>query len=96
MAISLCAWADAAGRLTGISDWLGGNGLEYEYEDADRPIEFTDYDSSTLSYTYDDNGNVTSMTDYHGNTTSYVYDDGDRLEELTAPGRTLNALRCWL
>lgn len=77
---------DGLARLTKITDWTGGSGLRYAFDNGGRLTQIIDYDNSTLTYAYDSGGNITSMTDWHGNATTYTYTDTNALSTITAPG----------
>ncbi len=77
---------DGLGRLTKISDWMGGGGLRYAFDGYGRMTRVTDYDGEHLDNAYNSLGQVTSVSDYHDNTTTYAYDGYGRMTAVTAPG----------
>jgi RHS repeat-associated protein len=78
------------GRFTKVTDWVGGSGNEYFYDELGRVTSVADYDdvsgSSTVDYEFDYAGRVTQVTDLHDNVTSYSYTNLNQLDTMTAPG----------
>ncbi|GIW98483.1 MAG: hypothetical protein KatS3mg111_1816 [Pirellulaceae bacterium] len=67
------------GRPTSIQNHLGITA--FAYDERDRLVQLTQFDSRTINYRYDDAGNITEVVTPSG-TTEYVYDSLNRVTTL--------------
>ena len=77
--------------VTEVKQVQGANVTEsyaYEYDQLDRLVQATNYDSKTIAYTYDRQGNRLSVTDPDAITTNYTYDERNRLKTATTEAGT--------
>ncbi|WP_040950108.1 RHS repeat-associated core domain-containing protein [Gorillibacterium massiliense] len=77
---------DAASNRTTMTDGSGKS--EYTYDGNNRLIQITKNGTVQLAYGYDAAGNIVSATDKKGYSTTYGYDVLNRLDAVTANGKT--------
>jgi RHS repeat-associated protein len=83
---------DLANRLAQVID-PETNVTQYQYDETGRPKAWVDGNGDTpATYTYTPNGLLATVKDAGNNVTSYTYDGYDRLERITHPDGTFEAL----
>jgi RHS repeat-associated protein len=83
---------DLANRLAQVID-PETNVTQYQYDEAGRPKSLVDGNGDIpATYTYTPNGLLATVKDAGNNVTTYTYDRYDRLERITYPDGTFEAL----
>ncbi len=73
---------DASGNRTTTTDPMSFM-VGYQYDNLDRPTQYTDQLLNKTTFTYDANGNRTSVKDALSHVTTFVYDSRNRQTAVT-------------